>query len=88
LAPVPRQQRGEIGALVIGDAGEYFIDRQTVVDVVPVVWCDVGRIDAERLNGVDQLQHALDPGPAYRASLIADFARARAEPLGSFFEYS
>ncbi len=40
-----------------------FIDRQTVVDVVPIVVRGVGRVDAERLDGVDQLQHPFDLGP-------------------------
>ena len=40
-----------------------FIDRQPVVDVVPIVVRGVGRVDAERLDGVDQLQHPFDFGP-------------------------
>src|SRR5450631_1587675 len=40
-----------------------FIDRQTVVDVVPIVVRGVSRIDAERLDGVDQLQHPFDLVP-------------------------
>src|SRR3984893_17846784 len=38
--------------------------RQAVVDVPPVVWRDVGRIDAQRLDGIDCLQHAFDLWPA------------------------
>src|ERR1700680_1394474 len=41
-----------------------FIDRQTIVDVLPVIGRGVGRIDAERLDGVDLLQYALELGPA------------------------
>src|ERR1700732_4500892 len=37
---------------------------QAVVDVLPVVWCGIGRIDAERLDGVDGLKHFLDFGPS------------------------
>ena len=33
----------------------------------PVVWRDVGRIDAERFHSVDRLEHPLDPGPALRS---------------------
>jgi hypothetical protein len=36
----------------------------TVVDVVPIVGGCVRRIDAERLDGVGNLQHAFDLGPA------------------------
>ena len=38
--------------------------RQPVVNVPPVVRRDVGRIDAQRLDGVDRLQHALHLWPA------------------------
>ncbi len=34
------------------------------MDVVPIVWGCVSRVDAERLDGVNNLQHALDLGPA------------------------
>ena len=34
------------------------------MDVLPIVGGGVCRVDAERLDGVDQLQHALDLGPA------------------------
>src|SRR5713226_123908 len=37
--------------------------RQPVVDVPPVVRRDVGRIDAQRLDGIDRLQHAFDLRP-------------------------
>src|SRR5450631_1923861 len=40
-----------------------FVDGQAVVDVLPIVGGGVGRVDAERLNGIDDLQHALDPWP-------------------------
>ncbi len=42
----------------------HFVDGQPVVRVMPVVGRGVGRIDAERLDGIDQLQHALDLWPA------------------------
>src|SRR5712692_11801210 len=38
--------------------------RQPVVDVPPVVRCDIGRIDAQRLDGIDRLQRAFDLWPA------------------------
>src|SRR3984893_724909 len=38
--------------------------RQAVVDVPPVVRRNVGRIDAQRLDGINRLQHALDLRPA------------------------
>src|SRR6516164_1378379 len=40
-----------------------FVDRQSVVDVVPIIWCGVGRIDAERLDSIDQLQHPFNLRP-------------------------
>ena len=30
----------------------HFIDGQAVMNVVPIVGCGIGRIDAERLDGV------------------------------------
>src|SRR5713101_5042013 len=38
-------------------------DRHAIVDVLPVLWGGIGRIDAERLDGLDGLQHLLDFGP-------------------------
>src|SRR6266851_4010799 len=38
-------------------------DGQAIVDVLPVLWRGIGRIDAERLDGVDGLQHLLDLRP-------------------------
>ena len=38
--------------------------RQPVVDVPPVVRRNVSRIDAQRLDGIDRLQHAFDLRPA------------------------
>src|SRR5258708_2221111 len=38
--------------------------RQPVVDVPPVVRRDLGRIDAQRLDGINRLQHAFDLWPA------------------------
>jgi hypothetical protein len=34
------------------------------MNVVPVVGCCVGRINAERLDGIDQLQNPFDFWPA------------------------
>src|SRR5688572_5950818 len=45
----------------------HLVDGKTVMDMLPVVWRDIGRIDAERLHGVDDVQHALDLGPAVHA---------------------
>jgi hypothetical protein len=41
----------------------HFVDGQTIVDVVPIVRCGVGRVDAERLDGINNLQHAFDLRP-------------------------
>src|SRR5258706_2903638 len=41
-----------------------FVDGQTIVDVVPIVGGCVGRVDAERLDGINNLQHAFDLRPA------------------------
>jgi hypothetical protein len=41
-----------------------FVDRQSVVNVVPIIGCGIGRIDAERLDNIDQLKDAFDLGPA------------------------
>ena len=37
---------------------------EAIVDVPPVIRRGVGRIDAERLDGVDRREHTLDLGPA------------------------
>src|SRR5205807_9269572 len=42
----------------------HFVDGHPVVDVVPVIRGRVGGVDAERLDGVDNLQYAFDLGPA------------------------
>ena len=44
-----------------------FINGQTGGNVMPMVGSDISRIDAERLNGIDHLQHALDLRPAGQA---------------------
>jgi len=41
-----------------------FVDRQSVVNVVPIIRRGVGRIDAEGLNNIDHLQSTFDLGPA------------------------
>jgi hypothetical protein len=41
-----------------------FVDGQAIVDVVPIVGGGVSRVDAERLDGIDNLQDAFDLGPA------------------------
>jgi hypothetical protein len=40
-----------------------FIDRQAVVDVAPIVGRGISRIDVERLDSIDQLQHPFDLWP-------------------------
>ena len=35
-------------------------DRHTIVDMLPVLGGGIGRIDAERLDSVDRLQHSFD----------------------------
>ena len=44
-----------------------FVDRQPVMHMMPIVRRGVGRINAERLDGIDQLQHALYLWPARQA---------------------
>ena len=46
--------------------------REPVVNMPPVIGTGVGGIDAELLDGVDRLQHALDVRPARDAQ--KDFA--------------
>jgi hypothetical protein len=41
----------------------HFAHGEAVVDVVPIVGRCVGRVDAERLDGINNLQHAFDLGP-------------------------
>src|SRR5882672_3006707 len=38
-------------------------DGQAIVDMLPVLWGGIGRIEAERLDSIDGLQHLLDLGP-------------------------
>ena len=44
-----------------------FADGHSVVDVAPMVRRDLDRLDAARLNGVDELEHALHLRPAVDA---------------------
>ena len=44
-----------------------FADGHPVVDVAPMVRRNVDRVDAARLDGVDELEHALDLRPAIGA---------------------
>ncbi len=41
-----------------------FASGKSVVDVAPVIGAGVGCVDAELLDGIDRLQHALDLWPA------------------------
>jgi hypothetical protein len=41
----------------------HFVGGKTIVDVAPIVGRCVRRVDAERLDGIDNLQHAFDLGP-------------------------
>ena len=41
-----------------------FVDREPVVNVLPMIRGDIRRIDAKSLNGVDRLQHPFDFLPA------------------------
>src|SRR6266852_6365341 len=57
-----------------------FANRQAVVDVLPVLWRRIGRIDAERLDGIDRLQHLFDlrpPGNAQQAFAAGAHKRHR-----------
>src|SRR3546814_14378008 len=61
-----------------------FICRETVVDVPPMVGRGVGGFDAQRVNGVDSLEHALDLGPAVDEQRnLAAGGDARPRPIGS-----
>ena len=40
-----------------------FVDRHSVMNVVPILRCCVGRIDVERLDDIDHLQHPFDLRP-------------------------
>jgi hypothetical protein len=44
-----------------------------IVDVLPVVRGGIGRIDAERLDRIDGVQHLLDLGPSWKSA--ANFHR-------------
>ena len=46
-----------------------------IVDMLPVLWSGIDRIDAERLDGIDGLQHLLDLGPS--GNLQQTFAAGR-----------
>ena len=46
-----------------GVGGRFQPDADMVVDVPPMVRRCVGRIEAERVHGVDGLKYALDFGP-------------------------
>src|SRR5450432_2969558 len=58
-------QPGLMPALRVGS--RLLADGQSVVDVPPMVGRGIGRIDAERLDGVDCLKHLLDFRPAGNA---------------------
>ena len=40
------------------------VDAQPVVNMVPVLRCRVGRINAQRLNDLDRMKYLLDLRPA------------------------
>ena len=40
-----------------------FASGKAVVDVAPVIWTGIGRINADLLDRIDRLQHALDLRP-------------------------
>jgi hypothetical protein len=44
-----------------------FIDGQAVMNVLPILWRSVSRMDAERLDAIDGLEDSLDLGPAREA---------------------
>src|SRR5260370_19912964 len=59
-------------------------DGQAIVDVLPVVRRGIGRIDAERLDGVDRLKHFLDlrpPGNAQKTLPTGPHIRHRGVAL-------
>ncbi len=53
--------------LLFGISTRRFTGRQTVMDVPPVIGRNVHRIDAPRLDRIDELEDALDFGPAIGA---------------------
>ncbi|MDA9495142.1 hypothetical protein XI08_39925 [Bradyrhizobium sp. CCBAU 11361] len=57
-----------------------FVDGQAVVNVMPIFWGSIGGVDPERLHSFDQLQHALDLGPAGKSQKTFS---ARADPWHS-----
>ena len=68
-----------------GVRSRLFPDGQAIVDVLPVVQRRVGRIDAERLDGIDRLQHLLDlrpPGNAQQTFPAGAHIRHRDVALG------
>src|SRR5262249_13213308 len=48
-------------------AARHFVDRQAVMNVMPMVRRGVGRIDTERLDSINRLQDLLDFRPAREA---------------------
>ncbi len=53
--------------LLFGVSTRRFADGQPVVDVPPVIGRNVDRTDAPRLDGVNELEDALDLRPAIGA---------------------
>src|SRR6516164_9282604 len=45
----------------------HFVDGQTVMNVLPILWYSVSWMDAERFDGIDGLEDFLDLGPAGEA---------------------
>ncbi len=61
-----------------------FVDRQSIMNMVPIFGCCVGRIDAERLDTIDQLQNPFDLRPAGQPqqTLGQPDSRSRLSPPG------
>src|SRR5690349_13387150 len=64
-AEIPPLQPGPMPRSCVG--ARLLVDGETVMDMSPIVGCGVSRIDVERLHRIDDMQHALDLGPAVHA---------------------
>jgi hypothetical protein len=54
--------------MAVRDVGaRWFAGREPVVELSPMIGTSVSRIDAELIDGIDHLEHALDLGPAGQA---------------------
>src|SRR3546814_15392438 len=64
LGPPAQEERA---MLLLGVSTRRLTDGEAIVDVQPMDGRNVDRLDAARLDRVDQQEHAIDPGHAIRA---------------------